>query len=44
MKAMHHSRGSLTRLAQDRQKWKDFVAALDITGLMMIYISPRHGS
>ena len=28
MKAMQHSWGSLTRLAQDRQRWRDFVAAL----------------
>ena len=28
MKAMQHSWGSLTRLTQDRQRWKDFAAAL----------------
>ena len=32
MKAIQHSWGSLARLAQDRRKWKDFVAALYTTG------------
>lgn len=32
MKAMQHSWNSLTRLAQDRQKWRNFVAALHTTG------------
>ena len=32
MKAMQHSWGSLSALAQDRQKWRDFVAALDTKG------------
>ena len=31
MKAMQHSLGAFIRLAQDRQKWKDFVVALDTT-------------
>jgi len=31
MKAMKHTWRSLTRLAQDRQRWRDFVAALDTT-------------
>ena len=29
---IQHSWGSLSRLAQDRQRWRDFVAALDTTG------------
>ena len=32
MRAMQHSWGSVRRLAQDRQKWRDFVAAMDTTG------------
>ena len=32
MKAMQHSWGSLTRLAQDRHRWRNFVAALHTTG------------
>ena len=34
MKAMQHSWGSLTRLAQNiaKQKWRNFVAVLDTTG------------
>ena len=32
IKAMQHSWGSLTRLAQDRQGWRSFVAALHTTG------------
>ena len=32
MKAMQHSWGSLPRLGQDRQKWREFVAALNTTG------------
>jgi len=32
MKVMKHSWDSLTRMAQDRQRWKDFVAALHTTG------------
>ena len=32
MKAMQHSWGSLTKLAQDRQRWRNFVGALDTTG------------
>ena len=31
MNAMQYSWGSLTRLAQDRQKWRDFVATLNTT-------------
>ena len=32
MEAMKHSWGSLARLAQDRQGWRNFVAALHTTG------------
>lgn len=32
MKTMQHSWGSLTRLAQDRQRWRSFVAALHTSG------------
>ena len=32
IKAMQHSWGSLTRLAQNRQEWKNFVAALHAPG------------
>ena len=32
MKAMQHSWGSLTRLAQERRGWRSFVAALHTTG------------
>ena len=32
MKAMQHCRGSLTRLTQERQKLRNFVAALNTTG------------
>ena len=31
MRTMQNSWGSVTRLAQDRQKWRDFVGALDTT-------------
>ena len=32
MKAMQHSWGLSSRLTQDRQKWRDFVAVLNTTG------------
>ena len=32
MKTRQHSWGPLTRLAQDRQRWRDFVVALNTTG------------
>ena len=33
MTSMQESEGSLTRLAQDMQRWRDFVAALSTKGV-----------